>query len=202
MIDTVILDFGGVVVDWDMRHLFRRVFDDDAEMEHFLANVLTPAENVRCDLGAPIAEVVAGLVDRHPEHRRPLEAWRDRWIETVPCTVEGIEDLIEDLRRARLGVYGLSNFSAETFPLTRDRFSVFDRFDGIVISGEVGMVKPQPEIYRLVCERHDLDINRCVFVDDSPVNVRGAEAAGMSALHFTGVATLRRDLADLGVGPL
>lgn len=198
-IDTVILDFGGVVVDWDMRHLFRTVFDDRDEMETFLSTVLTPAENFRCDLGVPIAEVVGGLVDRHPAHRLPLEAWRDRWVETVPSTIDGIEDLIDEIRSAGLGLYGLSNFSAETFPLAQARHPVFEQFDGIVISGEAGVAKPQPEIYHLICERYGVEMSRSVFVDDSPVNVQGARAVGMTAVHFTDVTALRRELEALGI---
>ena len=198
-IDTVILDFGGVVVDWDMRHLFRTVFDDPDEMETFLAEVLTPAENFRCDLGTPIADVVGGLIEGHPAHRTALEAWRDRWVETVPSTIDGMEVLIDEIRAAGIGLYGLSNFSAETFPLAQARHRVFERFDGIVISGEAGVAKPQPEIYHLLCDRYGLEISRSVFVDDSPVNVRGAEAVGMAAVHFTDVATLRAALETLGV---
>lgn len=199
MTRAVIFDFGGVVVDWDMRHLFRQVFDDHDEMEHFLAEILTPAENLRCDLGTPLATVVTELVARHPRHRAPLEAWRDRWIETIPREIPGTAALVDDLRRAGHPVLGLSNFSAETFPWCRARYPVFEAFDDIVLSGEVGVAKPDPAIYRLVCERNGIEVDEAVFLDDSPTNVAGAHAVGMAAFLFTDAAQARDDLASLGV---
>jgi 2-haloacid dehalogenase len=198
-VSTVVFDIGGVVVDWDMRHLFRQVFGDDAEMERFLAEVLTPAENLRCDSGTPIAQVVAELSELHPAYRFALEAWRDRWIETLPSTIDGAPELIDDLLEAGYRVCALSNFSAETFPLCRARYDLFDRFHHIVISGEEGVAKPEPEIYRLLCERAGIEPREAVLLDDSVPNVAGAHAVGMAAFHFTDVAGARRDLASIGV---
>lgn len=196
---TVIFDFGGVVVDWDMRHLFHTVFDDEAEMEWFLAHVLTPAENLRFDLGMPLAELVAELIERHPASRTPLEAWRDRWIETIPGVVTGTPELIEELDRLGVRLIGLSNFSPEVFSVCRARHAVFDAFDDIVLSGEVGIAKPDRAIYELACSRNSIHPGEAVFVDDSLVNVTGAEAADLRALHFVDAATLRRQLRDLGL---
>src|SRR5690606_5716949 len=162
----------------------RQVFDDHDEMERFLAEVLTPAENLRCDLGTPLATVVGELAERHPQHREPLEAWRDRWIETIPREIPGTAALVDDLRGAGHLVAGLSNFSAETFPWCRERYPVFERFDDIVLSGEVGVAKPDPSIYRLVCERNGIAPADAVFLDDSPANVAGAHAVGMAAFLF------------------
>ena len=198
-IRAVVLDFGGVVVDWDMRHLFRKVFDDEEEMEYFLTHVLTPAENHRCDAGVPLSQVVAETSERHPRYAHALEAWRDRWIETVPAAIPGAEDLIDGLNRSGYLVLGLSNFSAETFPICRANYPVFERFDDIVISGDVGTAKPGSEIYLLLCERNGVRPDEAVFLDDSPANVDGALAVGMQALLFTDTRSARAALADLGV---
>lgn len=202
MIDAVILDFGGVVIDWNMRHLFRTVFDDQSEMEHFLATVLTPAENLRCDLGVPIAQVVAELCERHPDHTEALVAWRDRWIETVPSAMPGMPELIRDLRSAGLAVYGLSNFSAETFALARDRHETLGAFDGIVLSAEEGVAKPQPEIFHRLFERYGVDPGRAVFVDDAHANVEAGRALGLLSVLFAGADDLRTTLAGLGIAGL
>lgn len=197
---AAIFDFGGVVVEWSIRALLVEFFDDPAELDHFLTHVLTPADNLRCDLGAPIAGVVGEIVGRHPEHRIPLEAWRDRWIETIPGEIPGTAELIGDLRTAGHLVLGLSNFSAETFPLCRAKYPVFERFDDIVISGEHGIGKPQPEIYRLLCERNGIEPADAVFLDDSPTNVTGAHAVGMGAHLFTDATQARLDLRNDGFG--
>ena len=197
---AAVFDFGGVVVEWNMRALLVEFFDDPADLDHFLTNVLTPADNFRCDLGAPLAEVVGEIAERHPEHRIPLEAWRDRWIETIPREIPGTADLIDDLRRAGHLVLGLSNFSAETFPLCRAAYPVFERFDDIVLSGEHGIGKPQAEIYHLVCERSGIAPGDAVFLDDSPANVTGAHAVGMGGHLFTDAAQARLDLRADGFG--
>ncbi|MFN8050409.1 MAG: HAD family phosphatase [Acidimicrobiales bacterium] len=198
-IRAVVLDFGGVVVDWDMSALFREFFPRPDDLDRFLRDVLTPAENLRCDLGTPLATVVAELVEAHPHHRAPLEAWRDRWIETIPGEIEGTAELVSDLRTAGYPVLGLSNFSAETFPWCRERYPVFESFDDIVISGEVGVAKPQPEVYTLLCSRNGLEPHEAVFLDDSPTNVDGARAVGMASFLFTTVEQARADLRSIGV---
>lgn len=195
---VAVFDFGGVVVQWSMRALLVEFFDDDAGLDHFLTHVLTPADNVRCDLGAPIAGVVGEIVERHPEHRVPLEAWRDRWIETIPGEIPGTAELIADLRAAGHPVLGLSNFSAETFPSCRAKYPIFEEFDDIVLSGEHGIGKPQPEIYHLLCERNRIGPSDAVFFDDSPGNVAGAHAIGMGAHLFTTAEQARLDLRSDG----
>jgi 2-haloacid dehalogenase len=198
-ITTVVFDFGGVVVEWEMRALFAQFFDDPPEMESFLTDVLTPAENLRCDLGTPLATVVEELVARHPGHRAPLEAWRDRWIETIPGEVPGTAGLVSDLRAGGYRIVGLSNFSAETFPWCRARYPVFELFDDIVISGEVGFAKPSPEIYRVLCARNGIEPPQAVFLDDAPANVAGAHAIGMAAFLFTDANQARADLRSVRV---
>lgn len=202
MIRAVIFDFGGVVVDWDMRHLFRQLFDDVDDMEVFLTDVLTPAENLRVDLGTPLAAVVGELIARHPQHTAPLEAWRDRWIETIPGAIPGTATLIREVRQAGLGVFGLSNFSAETFPWCRSKYPVFEQFDGIVLSGEFGAAKPDPAIYHNVCDLAGVAPDQALFFDDSPANVAGALAVGMHGLLFTTAANARRELVSHGVLPV
>jgi len=199
MISTVVFDFGGVVVEWSMRALFDQFFDESIELDHFLSEVLTPAENLRCDLGVPLATVVGDLVERHPGHRAPLEAWRDRWIETIPGEIPGTAALIAELRSSGYRIAGLSNFSAETFPWCRAEYAIFEQFDDIVISGDVGLAKPQPEIFQLVCDRNGIEPSQAVFLDDSPANVQGALDAGWSAFVFTSAEQARADLASIGV---
>ena len=198
MIAAVVFDFGGVVVEWNMRALFREFLEGD-ELDRFLADVLTPADNLRCDLGTPLAQVVDEVTARHPHYEVPLAAWRDRWIETIPGPIPGTERLIGDLRTAGYRILGLSNFSAETFPLCRERYPVFEQFDDIVISGEAGVAKPDPRIYQLLLDRNSLRPDQAVFLDDSPTNVNGAIAVGMAAFGFTTAEQAAVDLRSVGV---
>ena len=196
---TVVFDLGGVLVDWDPRHLYRDLIDDAAEMERFLAEVCTLEWHRHHDVGRPFAEGVAELVARHPEHRDLIEAWEHRFDEMfvgdLPETVEVLADVVA------LGdpVYALTNWSVDGWPAAVERFEFLAWFDGIIVSGLEEVAKPDREIYDLLVRRHGLDRARTVFIDDWDRNVDGARAAGLQAIQFTSAEQLRTDLAELGL---
>jgi len=199
-VDAILLDIGNVVVRWDVRALYRKVFDDEDEMEHFLSEVWTPMENLRCDRGEPYAAVIAETVARHPRHEEAIRAAWDRWIETIPGPVDGSLELMEELRGLGLRLVALSNFSAETFPLVRHVYPHFGLFDDVVISGEhPPLAKPEPAFYELACERNDLSPDRTVFVDDMAVNTAAAAELGFRTVTFTDTPALRAALRAMGV---
>lgn len=198
MIGLVLWDVGNVVLHWDPRHLYRDVFDDPDEMEHFLATVWTPAENLRCDAGEPFADVIATTVEQHPEYEEQIRAIGSRWIETIDGPVEGMEELLADLAAAGVPQWAVTNFSAETFPLV-GHHPHFALLDGAIVSGQLGVVKPDPRIFEIALERAGVLAERAVFVDDSTVNVDGARAVGIDAFVFVDAAQARRELAERGL---
>ena len=199
-VTAVVFDIGNVLITWDVRALYRTVFEDHDEMERFLAEVWTPMENDRCDRGASFAEVIADNVARHPRYEAEIRMAWDRWIETIPGPVEGTLELVAELADAGVHLTALSNFSAETFPLVRERYPHFDLFDDLVISGEhPPLAKPDPAIFQLLCERNDLDPLTTVFIDDAAPNVEAADALGFVSITFVDAASLRRELVALGL---
>ena len=198
-IEAVIWDIGNVLIRWDVRALYRTVFDDPADMEHFLSEVWTSDHNLRCDRGELYADVIAEAVAEHPTYEAPLRAAWDRWIETIPGEVPGSLDLLREVRAAGYPMWALSNFSPETYPMISGAYPHLAELDGIVLSGEVGVTKPDPAIYRIVLERAGVEAERAVFLDDSPINVDGARAVGMPAILFTDATQARRDLIALGL---
>ncbi|MFQ6018623.1 MAG: HAD family hydrolase [Kiloniellaceae bacterium] len=199
MVEVVIFDLGGVLIDWNPRYLYRKLFDDEAEMERFLATVCTKSWNERQDAGRPVAEAVAELVARHPAQAALIEAYYARFPEMIDGSLEDSVAVLAELRARDVPLYCLTNFSAETFPHARARFEFLDWFRGILVSGEVGMRKPDPRIYRLFLRRYGVDAVKAVFIDDVAANVAGADAVGITGLHFSSASTLRRDLAALGL---
>ena len=198
-IEAVVFDLGGVLIDWDPRYLYRTLFTDEVAMEDFLTTVTTPEWNRAQDAGRPWSEAVEELAARHPEKRELIEAYWRRWPETLGGPIEPTVAVLHDLRGTDVRLYALSNWSAETFPIARPRYPFLDWFDGIVISGQEGLIKPDARIFEVLLERYDLRPAETVFIDDHLPNVEAAAALGIRALRFTDADTLRADLGALGV---
>jgi 2-haloacid dehalogenase len=197
---AVVFDLGGVLIDWNPRYLYRQLFEgDDEAMEQFLAEVVSPDWNLQQDAGRPWNEAIETLTRQHPAQAELIAAYWDRWLETVGDAIQPTVEVLEELRGAGVRLFALSNWSAETFPLARPRFPFLEWFDGIVLSGEVHVTKPDPRIYRHLLDRHRLDPTHTVFIDDSVANVRAALALGMIGIRFESGPALRRELADLGL---
>jgi 2-haloacid dehalogenase len=198
-IDTVIFDVGNVLLDWNPRHLYRKLFADEERMEWFLANICTPAWNLEQDRGRSFAEAVRELVSRHPEWEREIRAFDERWHETIAGEIAGSIELLPQLKKKGIGLFALTNFSREKYDETFLRFPFLREFEGIIVSGHEGLLKPDAAIFRLFLDRYAREASRCLFVDDSARNVEGARRVGMEAVQFSDAASLRRDLARLGL---
>ncbi len=201
-LQAVVFDLGGVLIDWNPRHLFRKVFDgDEPAMEHFLATVCTPAWNDQQDRGRPFEVGIALLLAEHPGFAEPIRAFRSRWIEMLAGPVPGSVELLSELRERGTAIFALSNWSAETYPEARDHYPFLSWFQQILLSGEVGLAKPDPAIFELARERFGIRPAASLFIDDSLANVEGARAAGFQTTHFRDARSLRRDLAAAGLLP-
>jgi len=198
-ISAVVFDLGGVLIDWDPRYLYRTLFDDESEMEHFLATVTTPEWNRAQDAGRAWAEAVEELARRHPERRDLIAAYWERWHETLGDAIGPTVEVLDELRGAGVRLFALTNWSAETFPVARPRFPFLEWFEGIVVSGDEQLIKPDPRIFGVLLDRYGLDPAATLFIDDSADNVAAAQALGMTAVRFTDAAALRTDLRRLGV---
>jgi len=194
-ITCVVFDLGGVLIDWNPRYLYRKLITEPEEMEYFLREVCSTEWRHPFDLGAPMADAIAELADRHPDLRHLIEVYRARWPEMLGGAIDGCVEILEDLRAKVPALYALSNWPAETFRHARDRFDFLEWFDGIVISGEVGLKKPDAGIYRLLFERHGIEPRTTLFIDDVPENLEAAEALGLNGVLFTSAGRLREDLA-------
>lgn len=197
---TVVFDLGGVLVDWDPRHLYRQLLDSDAEVDAFLDEVGFADWNHAMDAGEGTwAESVAELCARFPHRTELLAAYPRRFGETLAGPIQGSVDVLHALHRRGTPLYALTNWSAETFPVARSRFEFLQLFAGILVSGEERVAKPDPAVFALLVDRFGLEPSSTVFVDDRQVNVEAAEQAGLRGLLFTDPATLSRDLSRLGL---
>jgi 2-haloacid dehalogenase len=201
-IDVVLFDLGGVLIEWDPRHLYRRLFPDDEEaMERFLSEVCTLEWNAQQDIGRPWDQAVAELTAEHPAWAPHIAAYHEHWDEMVPGSVPGTPEILGELARGGVRLLALSNWSVDTFVRMRPRFAFLDAFEAIMISGDVGLIKPDPRIFHACVERYDLDPGRTLFIDDSAANVASARGEGLVALRFTGAPDLRAELEERGLLP-
>lgn len=199
---VIVFDLGGVLIDWNPRHLYRKMFDGDEEaMERFLSEICTSDWNLRQDEGRLFAEATDELIARHPEQAGLIRAYFDRWPEMIAGAIDQTVEILAELKRAGREIYALSNWSAETFPHARKRFGFLGWFDFIVISGEIGLIKPNREVFDFLLENTGRRAEDCVFIDDSSANVAAAKELGFDAIHFRSPRQLRDELMNRGILP-
>jgi FMN phosphatase YigB (HAD superfamily) len=201
MIDTPIpvFDLGGVFVEWDPMFLFRKLFKTEEEARWFHDNICTRDWNLEFDAGDIYAEGVARLISRFPKYWRQIQAYDTRWPETFGPFIKGTIEIHSELVKQDIPTFAITNFSWEKWMTCLPKWPFLSRFDGIVVSGLEKLVKPDPRIFRVFCERYGLAPAECVFIDDSEPNVIAARKFGMQAIHFTEPKTLRRELIALGL---
>lgn len=143
---NVVFDLGMVLIEWDPRHLYRKVFSDEAKMEWFLAEVCSPAWNLEQDRGRTWDDAIAEAIGRHPEWGKEIRLYRSRWMEMVPGAIAGSVDILEQLHARGTQLYAITNWNGETFWETRERFPFLSLFKDIVVSGDENLLKPEPAI--------------------------------------------------------
>jgi 2-haloacid dehalogenase len=196
---AVVFDIGGVLLDWNPRHLYRKLFDDEQAMEQFLGQVCTLEWHAAHDLGVPFEPSCARLAAAHPEQADLIWAWGRRSEEMVAGPISGTVEILRALLREGMRCYGLTNMEAETYPQRLERYDFLNWFHGTVVSSSEGIAKPDPAIFRLLLDRFGLVAATTLLIDDSAPNVAAAQALGMPAVRFESPAQLRRWLENVGV---
>jgi len=197
--DTVIFDIGGVLIDWNPRHLYRQLFDDETTMERFLAEVCSPEWNEQQDAGRSWHEAISELLVRFPRQASLVRAYRERWEEMLGGALAETVVVLDELRLRGVRLFALTNWSHDTFVIARQRYAFLQWFEDIVVSGTEGLIKPDPAIFRLLLKRGAIDPARAVYIDDTVRHVDAAKALGMRGLLFQDAATLRRELSSMGL---
>jgi len=200
IIDTVIFDLGGVLIDWNPERLYKKIFKDPEEMKYFLAEVCTPHWNEEQDGGRLLADATEILVKQFPKYTTEIEAFYGRWTEMLGGAIEGTVDILKELKAAKTHrIYALTNWSAETFPVALERFDFLQLFEDILVSGVEKMKKPEHRIYQLTLDRFKIHGPNSVFIDDNLRNIKASIECGINGIHFTSPEKLRADLKEYGV---
>ena len=198
-ITTVVFDVGRVLFQWDLRHLFAKLIDDENELDWFLDNVVTPEWHFQHDAGRPLAEMTAELSALYPAYAVYIDAYRTRFNETIPGPVVGSLEIVHALAERRVPLFAITNFGAEFWDMFRPTQPIFDYFGDIIVSGVERLVKPDPAIYALALRRFGLQPGEAIFIDDNLDNVISARANGFVVHHFHDAETFRTELEDHGL---
>jgi 2-haloacid dehalogenase len=196
---TIVFDFGGVLIDWNPRHLYKKMFQDKTEMEWFLKNVCTDEWNLMHDKGAKFAESIPVLQAQYPQYSKEIESYFSRWPEMVAGKIKGTVEILHELQAKGYTTYGLTNWSNETFSIVYHDFDFFRKLDGIVVSGDEKLLKPDPQIFEVLLKRFDLKPEACVFIDDNLRNCETAKAMGFITIPFISPENLRLALQKLEI---
>ena len=198
--NTVVFDLGGVLVDWDPRHLLHKVMPGrEAEAESLLADVLNHAWNLERDRGDSWAEAMARAKAEYPQWADIFDVYTERWAETLVGSHEDTVAILRELKARGTPLYALSNWSREMFPHAEEKYDWLELFDGIVVSGRVEMVKPERDIFDYLLTTYDLRASDLIVIDDHEPNVVAARSYGIAAHHFRGAAALRAELEAEGL---
>jgi 2-haloacid dehalogenase len=197
--DTVIFDLGGVLLDWNPEYLYSQLFEDQTEMEEFLATICTRDWHKAHDLGVDTHQSCLELARKHPAHTNMIMAWSTRGEEMISGQIEGTVEILAELRAAGVACYALSNMEPDRYLLRLERFPFMRWFDGCVISGQEAVAKPDRKIFEILLERFGLDPAGTVFIDDTAPNVAAAGELGLVGLRFESPERLRADLKNLGL---
>ncbi len=193
---VVVFDLGNVLITWDRRLLFSQLIEDPERLEFFLENVYNMESNKDLDRGMPLADMVARQANAWPEYREAMEALQTRWRETLGGAIEGTVEILRDLKANGVPCFALSNWSAETFDMIEGDYDFLSLFDGKVISGREGVIKPDAKIFDILCERHGFEPEQAIFIDDSGANIAAALSLGFDGLLFDNSDRLRHQLVE------
>lgn len=199
-IEAVVFDVGGVLLDWNPRHLYRKLFADESEMEMFLTEICSPAWHAPHDRGVSTAASCEELASRYPEYSELIWAWSRRSEEMIGGVDTGTVEVLRAVKETGLPCYALTNMEAETYPLRLRRFPFLRWFDGTVVSGQEGVAKPDPAIFTRLLDRFGLMAKTTLMIDDTQENLYAASKLGMQTIQFRSSRELRTQLESAGLG--
>lgn len=199
IINSIVFDFGGVLLDWNPRHLYRRFFNTSQEMDKFLSEINFSEWNLQQDNGRPFKEGITKLSAEYPGYSTLIQAYFDFWEESISGPIEGSVEILRRLKKAGFALYGLSNWSAETFPIAYKKYEFFTLFDEIIISGDVKVVKPDPRIFEIILDKINRPAVECLLIDDSIHNINIAQKLGFCTIHFSSAEQLEIGLQELNL---
>lgn len=197
-IKNIVFDFGGVLIDWNPQYLYKKVFDSEKDMNYFLENICTPQWNMQQDAGRSLANGTKILQEKHPDYKELIGLYYGRWEEMLGGIIEKNVHVLH-LLKEKYPIYGLTNWSAELITIAYDRYDFFNYLEGIVVSGDEKLIKPDPKLYHVLLNRYNLKANESLFIDDNINNIETARKMGFHTIHINEGVDLKKEVKEMGV---
>ena len=189
-----LFDLGGVFFDWDPRHFFKDIFSNSDDLDYFLSDVCNDEWNIQQDAGRAIKEAERELILKFPQYKEQIKLYYPNHRKMIKKVFSESFEVLHELKKKNYASYVLSNWSAETFVGMTDDYPLLKYFDGLLISGEVKLVKPNPKIYELAMQRFNLELEETVFIDDRLENVQAAKKLGFKIIHLINPKDIRKKI--------
>lgn len=199
-IKNIVFDLGGVLIDWNPRHLYNAIFHKEEDLDFFLGNICTMEWNLEQDAGRPLHIGTEILVNQYPHFEKEIRLFYKKWHKMLGGPITENVRLLRPLKQS-YRLFALTNWSAETFPYAWEKYTFLQDFEGILMSGEEKLVKPDPRIYQLFLEKFNVQASSCLFIDDNPENIKAAKKEGFETIHFTDEINLADELTKKGILP-
>jgi len=196
---TIVFDLGGVLIDWNRRYLYQKIFSDPVELEFFLDEICTLEWNAPMDSDKSFQDAIDELIPQFPKYEEQIRAYFSRWKEMIGGVFQGTVEILGELKKSGYPLAALSNWSSETFPQVKDQYEFLKWFSPLVISGYIGYKKPDPEPFQILLHELGLKAGDCLFIDDMEDNIREARRQGFDAIQFVTPDQLRKSLIDMGI---
>ena len=182
---AVVFDIGNVLIEWQPERFFDSVIGEERRRAMFSA-VDLHAMNDRVDSGEDFTGTIYATADAHPEFRDEIRMWHDRWIEMAAPVIDHSVRLMKALQNKQIPVFSLTNFGIGSYDLAARHYPFMNEFDRDFISGHMGIIKPDAEIYAGLEKGSGLDGDQLMFTDDRADNIAAAAARGWRTHQFEG----------------
>ena len=192
-----LFDLGGVFFDWNPEYFYKDIFKSKNELNYFLTYVCNNEWNIKQDAGRSIAKAIDELVYKFPKYQNEIELYYSNHRNMIGSVFKDSIEVLETLKEKNINCYALSNWSAETWIGMLDDYPFLKKFDGIVISGQEKVMKPDEEIYQIAIDRYELIPNESIFIDDNLNNIKAAKKLGFKTIHLIDAFQIKKEINKL-----
>tara|TARA_Y100000996_G_C22492477_1_gene630809 strand:+ start:544 stop:1134 length:591 start_codon:yes stop_codon:yes gene_type:complete len=192
-----LFDLGGVFFDWDPKNFFKDKFDNQSEMNFFLDNICNNDWNLQQDNGRLIIDAENDLISKFPNYEEKIKMYYPNHRKMIKGIFHESIELLYELKKKNYSCYILSNWSSETFEGMTDEYNFLKDFDGMIISGDIKLVKPDKKIFELAIDKFNLTPNETIFIDDRIENINSAQNLNFKTVHLTDPKRIKAKINEL-----